>query len=468
MMDKQELLIAFLKEQMNENRIGIIVKGVDGIAPEDIIKKLAIEGKHLYVVAVDYDGIFEYSGRDYSIANSVEKAVLWRSMPECAGNILVFIKNDTEKMHSLAEFEIITIRDVARFLVKEQIKSVNNVPTNNFWKALWETSDYYTFDALLEFVSAVNESQNYSEAIPQNMWRLNLLQDNKVMNTSSEPEERLAKNRDLIFAIGQLSEESRKRLSRSLAKVREGDKERLWKSYHNLQNFYKYGKKDTLKLMDFDTVQELFSASQKSSKKGSRTKEPGGGNFAPIRAKELGSIVSEALVSGTEEERGDLQNLCNEIVERYNDPTEENNFVVSSPDGIFGGRDIEINASQTDLRKLVGKFCNVNAWGGIMETSESALKDAISVDTENHHIFDPENKDSIIAFSGGVDGSQNLFGLIKQFDKKFNSEGLENVERFEPIIENLKEKRMKLISNLDMIMYYPVLFSVVLTKIAIF
>ena len=115
-----------------------------------------------------------------------EKAVLWRSMPECAGKIIVFIRNDTDKLHSLAEFDVITTRDIARFLIEQQISSENNAPTNSFWTALRATSDYYTFEALHEFVQSVVESGNSTEAIPRNMWRLNLLQDVEILGTQNK------------------------------------------------------------------------------------------------------------------------------------------------------------------------------------------------------------------------------------------------------------------------------------------
>lgn len=154
-MSKRELVTALLCRHLSEIKVGIIVKGVDDIFPEEIIKAIASEEKQLYAAAIGYDEVVEHSEKLYEITDSIEKAVLWRSMPECAGSIIVFIRNDTDKLHSLAEFEVITTRDTARYLVETQIKSDNNTPTNNFWSALQTTSDYYTFDALYDFVSAV-------------------------------------------------------------------------------------------------------------------------------------------------------------------------------------------------------------------------------------------------------------------------------------------------------------------------
>jgi hypothetical protein len=92
-----------------------------------------------------------------------------------------------------------------------------------------------------------------------------------------------------------------------------------------------------------------------------------------------------------------------------------------------------------------------------METDESVLKDAIGADMNAAYIFNPGDKDAIIAFSGGIDGNQPLFDFIMQFDAQFDNRGMETAERFTPIISNLKAKRAKLLSCLDLVMYHPVL-----------
>ena len=465
MMDKQSLVTELLQEQLKEVKTGIIIKGIDSITPDAIACKIADLYKPLYVAVIGYERTSETHQDDLELTDSIEKAVLWRSNPECAGRILVFIKNDTDKLHSLAEFDVVTTRDVSRFLLEQQLKGDNNTPTHNFWEALRSTSDYYNFDALYEFVASVSESENQAEAIPNNMWRINLLLDSSILGTKSDPKDRLAKNRDLIFAIGQLSEDSRKKLSRSLARTKAGDKDRLQKAYHSLQTLYKYGKKETLRDLDLETVQELFSASQKKSKKKDKTPPTENGDTpevtvenTPIRPKELDNLISDAIVFGEEEELENIQELLKELSKHYDPETEENDDEIPPVGGIFGDRNIVLESHQNDLRKLVGKFCNLSSWGGLMETDESVLKDAISADITDSKFFDPESTQSIIAFSGGIDGSQALFDFIVQFDAQFDAKGLDSAERFSPIIENLKEQRKRLFASIDMIMYHPVLF----------
>lgn len=469
MIDKQELVVQLLSERLSETKVGIIFKGIDGISPEAIIQRLSEDsGEHLYMAAVGYDCISEKETEDYTITPYVEKAVLWRSIPEYAGSIVVFIKNDTDKLHSLAEFETLSSRNLTRFLIGLQIKNESNTPTLNFWKALQQTADYYAFDVVYEFVQAVTSSEKIADAIPVNMWRLNLLCDKDILGTKSKPDERMNKNRELIFAIGQLSEDSRKKLSRSLARTKGKDRARLQKAYTTLQNLYKYGKRETLKQLDFETVQELFSASkanENKKKKTEQTENPDNheenGNesteSSPIRPKELGNLISDAIVTGTEEDLENVKELLGEIKKHFDSETEENDDSIPTIGGIFNDRSIVIENHQSDLRKLVGRVCNSTSWGGILETEETVLKDAISADIKSFQGFNPEEGASPVSFKGGIDGDITLFKFITQFDEKFDSKVIETAEHFAPIIQRLVELRNKLLKSLDLIMYYPVL-----------
>lgn len=469
MMDKQSLVIGLLIEKMADSKVGILAKGISDIQPAEIAVELSSQRKsHVYVAAVGYDISADVEEADYTLTPSIEKAVLWRSVPEYAGNIVVFVKTDTDKLHSLAEFDVVSLKDVSKYLLEQQISNESNTPTQNFWRALQQTSDYYSFEAIMEFVQAVTNEGAAAEAIPNNMWRLNLLCDADILGTKYKSDERLTRNRELIFAIGQLSEDSRKKLSRSLARTKGDDRVRLQNAYNLLQNLYKYGNRDTLRKLDFATVQELFSASKvnESKKKRNPSKTSDGtetdtlditSEAAPIRPKELGHLISDAIVNGDEEDIAAVKELLEELKKHFDPETEENNDSIPTISGVFDDRTIVVENHQSDLRKLVGTVCNETAWGGLLETEESVLKDAISADIKSFSPFNPVSTESMVAFHGGIDGSQSLFDFITQFDAQFKAKNIETAELFIPIIEELLTLRGKLLSNLDMIMYYPVL-----------
>lgn len=466
MIDKQGLVSNLLSDMLRTVKVGILVKGITNISPSSIIEMLAdLSEETIYASVVGYDEAEQETDK-YVISSQVEKAVLWRSVPEYAGRIIVFIKGDIDKLHSLAEFEVLTPRDITKYLIEQQITKESNTPTQNFWRALQQTSDYYSFDVVCDFVDAVSHSASIADAIPANMWRLNLLCDKEILGTKSKPEERLKKNRELLFAIGQLSEDSRKKLSRSLVRTKAADKKRLQTAYTALQNLYKYGKKENLIELDFDTVQELFSASKDTAKKRKKpTENPDPDNpdeieieNAPIRSKELGHLVADAIVSGDEEDLDSIGELLSELKKHFDTETEENDTSIPTIGGVFEDRPIALDNHQSDLRKLVGKVCNDQSWGGLLETEESVLKDAISADVKSFNAFNPILPDSMISFKAGVDGNQALFSFLEQFDAQFDIKGLDNAERFKPIIQKVLTLRQTLLKSLDMIMYYSVLY----------
>ena len=468
MINKEQIVVELLKDRLSNSKVGIIVKGIDQITPENVISELSIAiDSHIYAAAVGYPDIVPKETNNYTLSDSIEKAVLWRSMPECGGNIVAFVSSDTDKLHSLAEFDIVSIRDLSKHLISIQIKSDNNTPTHNFWSALSNASDYFTYDAISDFVSAVGEAEEQSAAIPVNMWRLNLLCDPDILSTKNKPEDRLRRNRELIIAIGQLSEDSRKKLSRSLARTATKNKERLQEAYRTLQNYYKYAKKITLQKLDYNTIQELFSASQKSDtpkKPDTPTNDPENndvpvepGPIAPIRPKELDRLVSETVVFGNDDDISSIKELLSALKKHYDTESDENEEDLPTIGGVFNDRPIVLESSQTDLRKLVGRVCNFSAWGALIETEETVLKDAISADIVELNSFDPQNPDSIVSFKGGIDGNQALFAFLAQFDAHFVDKHIDTAEPFEPIINDLLETRQKLCADLDMIMYHPVL-----------
>ena len=468
MIDREQLLVELLKERLPDIKVGIIIKGIDRISPERVIARLADDcSVRLYCAAVGYAGIDPKEMDGYTLSDSIEKAVLWRSMPDLAGRIIAVISNDTDKLHSLAEFDIVTTRDLSRYLIGEQLKNDNNTPAHDFWQALSNTSDYFSFDAICDFVSAVGVAEAQSDAIPVNMWRLNLLSDPAILSSKSKPEERLRLNRELIIAIGQLNEDSRRKLSHALVRTIGADKERLQKAYRLLQSFYKYAKRTTLKELDFATVSELFSASKKKIKPDKP--KPGDDNTGdggepidpepsvPIRPKELEKLISDGIVSGSDEDLEYIKELLDALRKHYDTENSEGGNDIPTIGGPFNDRTIVLENNHTNLRKLVGRVCNTSLWGALVETEETVLKDAISADLVSLEGFDPRDKLSMISFKGGIDGNQTLFDFLIQFDAQFAQKNIGTAERFAPIIDDLVELRALLCKELDMIMYHPVL-----------
>ncbi|MCI3918739.1 hypothetical protein MO973_00630 [Paenibacillus sp. TRM 82003] len=456
MKTKQELLIELLINRLSETKVGMLVKGINGIFPDAISRAVATAlNKKLFIAAVGYEKTQEEETNDFIVATRIEKAVMWRSESDKAGAIIAFVRNDSDKLHSLAEFDLVSPRDLSKYLLESCMRQESNTPTINFWKALLETSSYYSYETLYEFVDAVSAEPDLNAAIPNNMWILGLLGDYDILSTSIKPAERLQRNRELIVAIGQMSEESRKKLSRSLVKATKDDKDNLQAAYKHLQNFYKYGRKDTLKLLSFDIVQRLFAAT-KSEKKpidNSESDYPKEDSHSTvINGRELESLITNTIITPTDEELDDLKELLGELKKHFDDKQDDSKSAYTSIGGIFEDRKIVFDAYNPALRKLVGRACNETNWGGILETSETVLREVVAVEAENFIPFVPDSIDTKTSFD-----NSSLFSFMSRFDDQFSEKKLESAESFMPIINDLIESRKVLLDHIDLIMYYPVL-----------
>lgn len=458
-MTSYEKIKSFIVSKCQESKIGIIFKGLNIEDPvtlaHDICSQIA--GKQ-YFAFVGYGVTTEIDNPNLCLSKHIEKAVYWRNEPACAGNIVVFVKTESDKMHSLADFDHFSVSDVTKYFLQIQADKATNIPEKDFWKALNEASDFYSLEVIRQFIEAVENCENQSTAIPENMWILNLLPDDSILGANINQSERLKRNRDLILAIGQLSEESRKKLSRSLASKSYSTKTDLQKAYQALQKYYKYGNRDTLKGMNLALVESLFAASKEKPKKPKPSKpedeKPVEEPNAPLRTKELNPIISDILVTGDESELEDLNKLLGEL-ERHYEPTEEPSDI-SAIGGTFGDRQVVPDECKSELRKLLGQVCHSKAWGALMTTEETVLKDIISSDYEIEPL-QPLEKNSMISYPTALEGMVPLFDFIKKYDAIFEEKRITSTEKLTPVVDKLISLREEISKHLDMILLYPTL-----------
>ena len=153
MKTKQEILVEVLLRKLSTAKVGVIVSGVVDIDPIAAMNGIAKSSNcKYYVASVGYDIKTEYDNECLAVSSMIEDAVKWRSRSELAGKIVAFVRSDSDKLHSLAEFDSVTTRDLSVQLISERIVEANNAPSAKFWTALKDTSSYYSFDVLYEFV----------------------------------------------------------------------------------------------------------------------------------------------------------------------------------------------------------------------------------------------------------------------------------------------------------------------------
>lgn len=455
MKDKQEILVEVLKIKLENAKVGIIVRGITEIDPIAAIKSIASKNEQKYYAAsVGYESDQSYEDDSVAVSNMIEDAVRWRSEPDLAGRVIAFVKNDSDKLHSLAELDGVTTRDLSLQLIDSRISEANNAPSEKFWTALKDTSSYYSFDVLYEFVEAVCQCPDANEAIAKNMWRLGLICDYDILNTNIKPEERLSRNRELIIIIGQLSDESRKKISSALTRSIKGNNSELQNAYRLLQDYFKYGRKDTLQQLSYNVVQQLFVAPKTKNRAGKEGKKDDDTTVTvqPLKTKEIEKLIAEIIVEPTDEAKKTLQGFFDELDKRYDETNEENKETFPTIGGSFENRPIVLENHNNQFRKIIGTACSSEAWGGVMTTEEAVLRDAMASDYESFTAFMPTEVDSKTNFDGSA-----LFDFIRRFDEQFAAKHMENVEIFSPILEKLVDARAVLLGKLDMIMYFPVL-----------
>jgi hypothetical protein len=455
-MTKSELLVEVLKNALKTTKVGLIVKGLTDISPKDILSSLAEKiNEKIYSVTVGYKSTSKDT-KNYFISIQIEDAVKWRNNPALAGKIIVFINNESDKLHSLKELDVITTRSISEHLIKIYAEKQTNTPSKIFWYALSKSLDWFSFEALFDFSQNVENETTANgtinpNAISDNMWRLGLLSDKSILGIKVNPEERLAENRELIIAIGQISEAHRKRMSSTLAKAKTKDRDRYQTVYRNLQSFFKYGDNKVLKGLEFSDVRELLIAAK--TEKIDKKNNSGGGNGDPIEKviheKELNEIIARCVVLDFENNKDYLTELLEKIQNHF----ETGDTEIGQIDGEFENRKIVLDKHDTPLPKLVRQYCSEDKWGGIMETEENSLREAVTGNILSNNYFQPEFIDSITTFD-----NTTLFELLRRFDIEFKKRSLTDItDDFSPIISDIISCRETLLENLEIIMYFPIL-----------
>jgi len=456
-MTKSELLVDVLVNALETTKVGLIVKGLSDISPKDILSSLTEKiSDKIYAVAVGYKCTLRDT-KEYVISIQIEDAVKWRNNPIFTGKIIVFINNESDKLHSLKELDVITTRSISEQLIKVYAEKQTNTPSKNFWYALRKSLDWFSFEALFDFSQNVENETTANgtavnpDTIPDNMWRLGLLSDKSILGIKVNPEEQLDENRQLIIAIGQISEAHRKRMSSTLAKAKTKDRDRYQTAYRNLQNFFKYGDNKVLKELEFSDVRELLIAAKttKNDKKNTSGGGSGGSTEKVIHEKELNEIIARCIVLDFENNKDYLTELLEKVKNHFNTGDTE----IDQIGGEFENRKIILDKHDTPLTKLVRQYCSQDKWGGIMETEENTLRESITGSILTNNYFQPEFTDSITNC-----GDITLFDLLRNFDIEFIKLKLTDItDNFSPIISDIISCRETLLDNLEIIMYFPAL-----------
>lgn len=452
-LDRNDLAAAALTERLRNADIGVIVRSITDISPLQVVE-LAAHSLERSLLTCMIGSSVQDAPSEVNCATDIEMAVEWRNSADAAGRIVVFVNADVPKLHSLNDLSCLTPRDLTFHLLEEATTELSqNEPWRRFWGALKESVDAFPLAIVEDFVRAVDADRDNPEAIPDNLWRIGLLRDPVILHANTNVLERLQRNRELLIEMGQLSENSRKRMSSVIARATGDDRTRLRKAFHELMDFYRRGGTDILRDLDVTTVEELIKAGRpmpiSESGAGSNNTDASDGNVdifpdRPLRGQELTRTVSDMVVSYDEEAQIGLRDLAEALGDHLRNPQETSNTSGIVVNQGFGGRTIQPDQPFRELHALIGHACRDDAWGGLLETRRHDLKDAVYyAQPEEFSAYNPNDP------SQGIAG-ECLFSLMRRFDSY-----LEGSQPFEEALERMTSLRAQLLDHLDLLLSYP-------------
>lgn len=465
MLDDRNLLTAeLILEHMRSARVGIIVRDITDIEPSIVANHIAAKVEHPLYVA--YIGNYSVSDipATVTMADNIESAVAWRNDPGCAGHIIVFIQGESRKSHSLSEFDDFTARDLAKHLINvtESLLTANE-PQTQFWSALRNEAANFPLKMLEEFVLAVQRNQDNPQVIIDNMWRIGLMRDAAILNRGENVAQRIRRNREIIEKMGQLSEQSRRRIGSVLTKARGADVDRLRQAFVLIKEFFVRGNRDVLRQLDLSTAEGLLEqgrpfpvranpqdqqdkdvsqepkVNEEDEEEENSTRNPD----KPLQGRQLQHVISQLAVSGSDDAQHGLRQLGEYLKRKLENPQEpEAEF---TPTVGFAGRAVNPTISTEKLSQLIGHVCADNRWGGKLTTSKHTLKEAIQDATpEDIEVYNPDDP------AQGPAG-QCLFSLLRAFETHLPS-GVS----FSRTLDQLIASRNRLIQDLDLLLNHPI------------
>lgn len=456
-----DVLTDLLRTRLPATKLGIVVRGIQNIRPVPIAVAVATaQQKELAVAIIGYpaDGV----ATGLEVATTIETAVRWRNQASIyAGRILVFVPGDVDKLGSLASLDQITTRDIALHLVAWAENTLAHTPPQQkFWMALRSQASTLPFRMLLDFTIAIAASHQAISAIPKELWRLGMLEDGTILNMQVNVEDRLERNRELITAIGQLSDKSRKRMNQVLRRATGREEQRLRDAARQLRQFFEQGDNGSLDGLRFEDVERLIEAGKIEAapppQEADEVSEDDTSNDQPLpvrprtepvlRGQELTEAISGQIVRGGDPQAVEayLELVRRQMQDEQNDQNDPIDEDVLAP--ISGGRSIQPNVTKQTkfLRAFVGAFCTEDYWGGVTQAEQHNMRDVVQRFSGNTWV-DP------LSPRTSLNEGQSLVGLLTSIDQE-----MAGTTDFLSLWDQIEAARTTLVPYLDLIIAEPI------------
>ena len=475
MADRTALVSGLIKKKLPSTKIGIIINGINEIEPQNVVASVADSaGAKVFAVAVGYPGTNPESTDKYQLSTDISDAVVWRNKIECAGHILVFIKGDVARRHSLGVLDVLNKKDLTAYAIniKVQASVTGNRPVKEFWEILEELSEQFSLSDVEEFLEAISTASDETVAISKNLWRLSLLGDDELLSgnlSKAQRKDRLVANKNKIIDIAQISENGRRNLSRSLSRATSSDKAKLQTAYRFVEEYMQYGRKATLQQLDYDTVESLMSATKPKIKNPTPAPAPvpaptdstGDDNTPlpvpptppvdeqkPLKQRDVDQMVVDQLLDGDESGEEDLRELYDHLQDDYENSSDKR-VQIDDLGGIFGDYSVQIDIPQDSLRNRVNEACSKDSWGGYLEVKEESLREALNssseIKTYNPNTLKYDSDDS------------SFYEYLSKFDSFLGQDNESYTDKFVDVFDRIIKERTELAEYTDFLVYNPYL-----------
>jgi len=389
-------------EQLTEENIGVIIESPPRFDAEEFVDILCSNARYdvgLAMVSIDEADIDDLQSRteDSSVrlTDKVSVAVNWRNGTDTGfewdgriepEKLVILVRGDHARLNSMKDFEGMVDLPLAEITreITDQMQAQKQFADSPPAQAIWETlgSDLYDrfeIPAVADYAtSTLKESEQASlDALGTELYRLRLFNDPGLNNPAGIPE-RLSDNLDLVLRVSHMSNRDRRRLTNSVTKVDDSEREEREQSVAKLRRFERTGDSEILADLTYNEVNEIFSTSGQSSQRRSTTST----------RRDVESASVEAVFDDNDEE---LERLSEEFDDQYREAVEEEENRV---DMEFTGDEQLAFDVNDDLYYFIEHFVTEDSFGGIIhdpEDRQSAIKNFQALRTEK---FQPRGEDS--------------------------------------------------------------------------
>ena len=389
-------------DQLTDENIGVIIESPPRFDAEAFLKTLCKNTKYdvgLAMVSIDEADIAPLQsvtdGSSVRLTDKVSDAVNWRNGTQTdydwngriePEKLVILVRGDHARLNSMKDFEgmvDLPLAEITREItdrMQEHEQFSDSPPAQAIWKTLGsDLYEQFEIPAVADYATATlrDSQQDSLDALGTELHRLRLFNDPGLNNPDEIPD-RLSDNLDLVLRVSHMSNKDRRRLTNSVTKVDDGDREGRERSVAKLRRFERTGDSSILEDLTYHEVDQIFTTSSSSSSRRSTTST----------RRDTESAGLEAVFDDEDEE---LERISSSFDENYKDAVDEEEDRI---DLEFTGDEQLAFDVNDDLYYFVDHFVTKNSFGGIVhnpEDRQSAVKNFQALRTDH---LEPRNEDS--------------------------------------------------------------------------